>query len=569
MNSSLDVLLSRRNEYRILACMLMLLHSAMWWDFGGGLSRSLMLAHLGLFLIWQPLWSRDQRMTWGRSVIFVLGTLALIAWLNWWLIAFWLLLLIGIVGGSITVSRVDRNAHLVVLLFLVSELLIGCVPPMFSVGFPIEEIPLMFRYGLLALPFGLLFVRIDEATLRHGHATDFLYGLTLSLLAATLALGSLLLMYDSGADYAAALLTTLMAIAFFLIAISWLWSPVGGFSGLGQLWEGYLLNVGTPFERWLGGLARLTGREQTPAEFLESAMQEFAELPWVAGVRWQSAAESGNVGTQTPHSFEYDTEELKAEVYAHRPMGVALLLHGKLLILVIGHFYRAKQREQELALNAQLQAVHETGARVTHDIKNLLQSLHGLTGAVRHGRDPGDPDLQRLLEKQLPLLTQRLQLALDKLQTPEMDSSELGRLKEWWASLEAQNAGTDIRFTADLNDDPLVPIDLFDSVAENLLENARYKRQLEPGIGIEVHLESSDGATSLSVSDDGSPVDAAVSKCLFEKPVASRSGLGIGLYQAARQAENCGYVLELLNSGHDRVRFRLRNEASADRSSRR
>ena len=57
----------QRQEHRTLALMLALLHVVIWWDFGGGVSRSLMLAHLGLFLLWQVLrrrcskWSRHCR----------------------------------------------------------------------------------------------------------------------------------------------------------------------------------------------------------------------------------------------------------------------------------------------------------------------------------------------------------------------------------------------------------------------------------------------------------------------------------------------------------------------------
>lgn len=44
---------------------------------------------------------------------------------------------------------------------------------------------------------------------------------------------------------------------------------------------------------------------------------------------------------------------------------------------------------------------------------------------------------------------------------------------------------------------------------------------------------------------------------LFLSPVASDSGLGVGLYQAARQAAREGYRLELPDNQAGRVRFRL------------
>ena len=60
----------------------------------------------------------------------------------------------------------------------------------------------------------------------------------------------------------------------------------------------------------------------------------------------------------------------------------------------------------------------ETGARVTHDIKNILQSLQAITSVIVHDVSGESSVAQRLVRRQLPHLTQRLQLALDKLQAP-------------------------------------------------------------------------------------------------------------------------------------------------------
>ena len=68
MKSGLRALLLPRNEYRLIGLMLLLLHGAVWWDLGDALSRSLMLAHLGLFLVWQPFFNRERQLAW-RSVL--------------------------------------------------------------------------------------------------------------------------------------------------------------------------------------------------------------------------------------------------------------------------------------------------------------------------------------------------------------------------------------------------------------------------------------------------------------------------------------------------------------------
>ncbi|MCP4041125.1 MAG: hypothetical protein GY731_04090, partial [Gammaproteobacteria bacterium] len=102
---ALSRILSSPNEHWLLGLMLLMLHLSIWEGFGTALSRSMMLAHLGLFLIWQPLWRSDQQLKKGNAIIFVLLTVAFVNWINWWLVFVWLLLLIGIIGGRVFVDR--------------------------------------------------------------------------------------------------------------------------------------------------------------------------------------------------------------------------------------------------------------------------------------------------------------------------------------------------------------------------------------------------------------------------------------------------------------------------------
>lgn len=564
MDARLQALLSARNEYRLLGLMLLLLHLSLWWNFGGSLSRSLMLAHLGLFLIWQPVWRRDERLALPGSLVFILATVAFVLWLNWWLMAFWLLLLTGVVGGRITRGRADHYAYLLTLLFLVCELLIGCIPPMFDVHSLSSEVANLFKHGLLVLPAALILVRGSSVTDSQAHRVDFLYGLTAALLTSVLALGSLLNMYYSDTAYAVALFQTILVIAVFLLAIGWLWMPFASFSGFGQLWERYILNIGTPFERWLSRLSEIAKDEQEPTEFLNAAMLCLSELPWIAGVEWQRARDTAKVGHVTAYSFQVTSGELQLRVYAHRTIGTGLLLHGKLLIQLVTHFYHAKEREQELTHRTHLQAIHETGARVTHDIKNLLQSLQMVTTVVQHQSDDPKFELQQLLQRQLPHITQRLQLALDKLQAPQVASSAQCQLSVWWKTFKSRNKGHNIQFDARVENDLHIPPDLFDSVSENLLENARFKRNAEPQMTIGVTLVSDECHTRLRISDNGSAIESELAKNLFKAPVASRSGLGVGLYQAANHAQQHGYTLSLATNEEGHVCFELSREFIAN-----
>ena len=556
--SRLRFLINRRFEHQILALMLASLHLALWWDFGGALSRSLILAHLGLFLMWQPLWRREQRLNWKGSIVFILATLAFIIWTDWGLMTFWLLLLIAIVGGRVTARRGSRYAYLLALTFLVAEILIACLPSMVAVQSLRNEAWRMLGYGLFIIPMVLFFVPDPQEPADPAKSVDFLYGLTASLLTCILGMGSLLSMYVTGAEYPVAVIQTILAIAAFLLAISWLWTPLAGFSGLGQLWERYLQNIGTPFESWLARLADLAEDNQGPDRFLEIAAAQLVELPWVAGAAWKSDDCQGEVGPSTANLFHFVDGDLTITVYSHRGVGTALRLHGQLLLQLVAHFYRAKQREEELTRTARLQAVYETGARITHDIKNLLQSLQTTTAAMQARRAGDEQGLSELMARQLPHVSQRLQLALDKLQAPEKEAMEEGPLSAWWESLQARNFDASIRFDAKLDTDPVVPLDLFDSVAENLLENARSKRLSEPSIHINVQVEAVNGAAHLRVSDDGSCIDTDTARNLFRSPVRSRNGLGIGLYQAARQARQWGYELTLTANKPNDVAFDLK-----------
>jgi signal transduction histidine kinase len=549
-------LLPLLHEHLLLAAMLPPLHGVIWGDFGSPLSRSLMLAHLGLFLIWQPLWRSDERLDPKQAAGFVVFTIAFVAWLNWWLLFLWLLILIGLIGGRVFVDRRERLAYGVTLLILVCELVIGTIPRMFSVPLP-AEVDRFFDPGLLAAPVLLLLVPFRKASAER--PVDLLHGLSAATLTGVLGLGSLLVMYRTGDPYPVAVLQTLAGIAGFLFALGWLLNPHPGFSGLGQLWARYLLNVGTPFEQWLGGLARAARLHRDPGPFVEAAMQQLLTLPWVAGVAWETPAESGRAGRQTVHVTDVQAEDLRVWLYTRRNPGTALLLHGKLLVQVIAYFHAAKQAQRALARQAHLQAIFETGARVTHDIKNLLQSLYTM-GSVLQESDPAQAgEVQALLRRQLPQLTHRLQLALDKLQAPsDAESSvEYGSLSTWWQELVARHGTDGIAFESTPLTGAEVPVEFLDSAVENLLENARAKRQAEPGIGVRVELGLAGRDLTLRVSDTGSPVPRAVTAALFREPVDSQSGLGIGLYQAARQAETLGYRLALARNEPGAVVFEL------------
>jgi len=247
----------------------------------------------------------------------------------------------------------------------------------------------------------------------------------------------------------------------------------------------------------------------------------------------------------------------------------ALQLHLKLLTQMLGHFYQAKLREEVQRQNAYTQAIHETGARLTHDVKNLLQSLGSLCAAAESSTAGEAAALQALIKRQLPQIAQRLTTTLEKLREPGKTSVVVkGNADAWWRLLTQRYTRGEIAFALDGDIDGLeLPVELFDSVAENLLQNAISKVQQRAGLSVRVTFSAADRGT-LRVCDSGAPVPQSVVGKLLAAPVSSsQNGLGVGLYQAAKQAEQLGYSLTLADNRAGSVCFCLAGAAAVTAAS--
>ena len=64
----------------------------------------------------------------------------------------------------------------------------------------------------------------------------------------------------------------------------------------------------------------------------------------------------------------------------------------------------------------------------------------------------------------------------------------------------------------------------------------------------------------LNVSDNGSEMNKDLAAQLFKRPLASDNGLGIGLYQAYKQANLAGYELKLSANEPGNVKFALEHK---------
>ena len=556
----------------VILAMLLSLHAALMAPAESDFERIWLLVHFGLFLVWQPFISAERELN-VIAVGLLLGiTVVVFVSLAGWMLVAWVAILIGIMGGKVFTQQAAQRSrfYLVAVFFLLAILLTWTVPVSLleigSIPDGLRTFVTLFLPMTLGVMIFLPFRGEDEATTQ---VFDFFYSIFVFQLVVVLVLGTIAAMRVTDNQYFQAVVLTVLAFGGALLILAVLWGPRSGFGGLRTYFSRYLMTVGMPFELWMRRIAEFSEAESNSGQFLEQAMLEVSTLPWIMGYKWTSADGSGNFGKQTGFSAQFRYHELEISFFTEIRLSPALFLHLRLLAQVIGEFYEGKRREQVLKQNVYMQAVHETGARLTHDIKNLLQSLYALTSAsvaqqslTKSGEDDSvKSPYDAMLGRQLPQLTKRLQTTLDKLQNPAVNTAGITmRASDWWTDITTRHAGAGAAsFKARGNMQAMIPAALFDTVLENCLENARKKKQRESDIHIIIELET-EPTPALAIIDTGSAVSANAVDALFRAPVlqSRRGGLGIGLYQAFKQAEVLGYDLLLAINQPGMVRFDLR-----------
>ncbi|MBX9631881.1 MAG: hypothetical protein K2X67_15295 [Burkholderiales bacterium] len=550
-----------------LALMLLGLHFALMLDLGSGASRALLLTHLGLFLLWQPVWQGTQRLEPGRATLLLAGGAVLVWWNSWWLIALWLAVLFSLIGGNVPAMRTSRErfASLLAALYLLAMLLVWVVPKLFAAAEFSNLAVATIRYGLVLPLVAIPFLHAEVRRDRPRYAIDLVYSVLLFLLVVVLVLGAFFVQQVSHGDYPIALAKTLTAIAALMLILSWLWDPRGGFAGIGQLLSRYFLSLGMPFERWMHSLANLAEQESDPDRFLAQAVAEMVELPWLSGIEWSSGSREGSAGVASGTGTAFTFGALTLRLYTKWRPSPALTLHMRLLARLLADYHEAKVREEVQRRTAYLQAIYETGSRLTHDVKNLLQSLRSLCSAAETSGSSDAEALRRLIQRQLPQITQRLQSTLDKLDARRPARVERVAAAEWWRALAQRYAHEGVEFaTVRLPPTAQLPGELFDSVADNLLQNALEKRRRGETHRIEAALKCDSSGCRLAISDAGAPIPEPMARQFFTAPVPSDSGLGVGLYQSARHAAELGFALRLDTNAQGAVRFVLESTSSLE-----
>ncbi len=541
----------------LLAGHLLLLHALAFGGWQIPAVRILWLGALGLFLIWQPFVAGERQINWQQTLALAAVAVLSTILLSPWLLLIWCGALAAVIGGRVlwTGPRLERAGYLFAFGYLVCLTIFGVVPeisPQVTLDpLPRESIALLLP---VLLPLLLLFPA-EAMRRRAGDAFDLFYGLTVFLALAVFVLGSLAYMQIAAVSYVESLIRTSFAMAGALLLLAWAWNPRAGVSGVGSLLTRYLLSLGLPLEQWLIQLAEISEREAHPTRFLEQIVRQLDRLPWVLGASWEANGESGRFGDSADFHQTLKRDQVGITVYFRSPPAPAMEWHVAWLLRLAAEFYLVKFQTHQLQQMSYLQAVYETGARVTHDVKNLLQSLQTLCYAATQ---PGDPEGKaQLFARQLPQITERLKATLEKLQRPQLDNLELVPARAWWEDVQARYAGSDIDWGKLPDQTPGLLINLFDSVIDNLIQNALNKRQREHGLKISAVFGVDRNQASFTISDDGSVIPAARANSLLHAPITSEDGLGIGLYHAAQQAAANGYQLKLKENSPGAVSFKL------------
>lgn len=561
LNFSKFNLLLSANSHRILALMLLSLHAFLIW---GGITslqqHAFFLCHYGLFLMWQPVWRSTQKLSKAALALFVGVGLIGFFYVNWWVSALWLAILFGLLGGRIfsEESKATRIVPILAASYLLSMLLLWVVPKLLNASNDLEAAKFVITYLIPVLPISIFFIENPNAKSGQLPVLDFFYTLLLMLVALILVLASYAVGNINSVNYIQVMFISIFGMAGGLIAFSLLWQPSTRFSGVELLMSRYLLSVGMPFEKWVKNIAILGEIESTPNGFVQAAMREMTMLPWVSGVSWQADETEGKLGGLSTHITQFNFKDFHMTLHTRWQISPALYVHVKLLTQIMGEFYEAKRREETLRQNTYMQAFYETGSRLTHDIKNILQSVGALVSAAEQTQDKDDEALLQLIRKQLPVLNQRIAATLDKLKAPSEDKKRLEKMSAWWKNLQLRHSQHEIEFISEKLPTQDINAEVLDSVVDNLLNNAleKSKHQRDTTISVKMHSDA-ESRLCIDVLDTGRAMDAQIANDLFKKHIASPNGLGVGLYHAAQDCKQAGYALSLASNVNGAVRFRV------------
>ena len=541
---------------QILASILLLLHALIWIVDEPLLKFSLTFILYGLFLLWQPLWSKQVKFRRGPVLVVALVFVLLAYRFPNESLVFFALILSGLLGSRLLGQRAFRSFDLLALLIITLEMAVGLVPDAFS-QINLPALFVEYMQTVILVPVLLFyFAPNPDHQKQERSQVDLMHGLLTATLLFIVLLGGIVINLLYGVDYIDGLLLSVFLVSTLTIGISWFWNPGVGYSGIGVLWNRYAMTIGGPFETWINTLTTLIEeRYLTSTDYLEAACEHLVENDWLNSIEWYFEDFKISVGDKTGTRLKHQLDDkLIVMLYFKAHPGRALEQHTILLIRMAYQFYLAKLNQEKIRAQEHFATIHHTGARLTHDVKNILQSIR--TSLEILDMEKKSPESQKLLQSNLRQIGLRLESTLEKLRAPRLNTQiNLVDCHKWMERIEKQHGSNSrMLFNSDIENNLTLPVDLFDSVAENLINNALRKPSARQ---VELRLLSSNDTILLSVCDDGEAINADIETSLFAKPVSSGSGMGIGLYQSAIMAQAFNFELELSQNEEGRVCFNL------------
>ncbi len=544
-------------EQQILAVLLLLLHSLIWIIDDKFIHFSLSSVLYGLFLLWQPLWHKDEQLKALPTLLPIVLLLFFSFFYQNETLVFFSLIVSGLIGSRLFSYTTTRTFDLLALSILIIEMSIGVIP------LNVDQIILPSQFEsyiqtIVLIPILLIFFApIHERAQQTRSQVDLMHGMLTATLIFIVLLGGIVINLLYGVDYIEGLLLTVFFVATLALGVSWFWNPGVGYSGLGVLWNRYAMTIGGPFEIWINTLTTLIEEPYiSSSDFLQAACDNLVENEWLNAIQWQFenfVISSGKKeGISLNHSI---SSQLQVTIYFKSDPGQALQQHTILLVRMAYQFYLSKVNQEKMRAEEHFETIHHTGARLTHDIKNILQSIKTSINIVQFQPGENQPLPLKLLQQNLHQISTRLESTLSKLKAPELSTSiPYLDIQTWINNFKTINNQQKVQYHDDIQQNHQIPSDLFDSVINNLLVNALNK---EETLEIRVDLISNEEMIIITVCDDGDKVNSELENQLFNKPVSSGQGMGIGLYQSAFMARTFNYELELANNQQGKVCFSL------------
>lgn len=537
--------------------MLLLFHSLIWIIHSPALHSAFTIVLYGLFLLWQPLWNKEKQFSTPSTLIPILLLLLLSYFYPNEALVFFSLLIVGLIGSRLFSFSTTRGFDLLALSILIIEMSIGIIPLTFKqITLPAEFDAYIQNIVLIPILF-FFFAPVPDRSHQTHSQIDLMHGVLTTTLVFLVLLGGIVINILYGVDYIEGLLLTVFIVATLALGISWFWNPGVGYSGIGVLWNRYAMTIGGPFETWINTLTTLIEEPYISAnDFLQAACDNLVENDWLHAIQWKFDSLTISSGQKQGVSIKHRlSDHLVVSLYFKANPGQALRQHTILLIRMAYQLYLSKLNQEKMRAEEHFETIHHTGARLTHDIKNILQSIQTSINIVQFKQDDDRTIPLDLLQQNLRQINHRLESTLAKLKAPELSSSvKLLAINQWLEGFRASNNQPRISYRSDIEITHDIPVDLFDSVINNLLINALNKHDTHEII---VDLTSNQDMVIITVCDDGSQVNSELENQLFNKPVSSGQGMGIGLYQSAFMARTFNYELELANNQTGKVCFSL------------